>query len=235
MKKPYLPLVAFLSLLLVSSAAFAVSKSREAQTVFTNREMLKGTITGVSTGMVMNFKSKKGVMKVRLFGIDTSWYAPNFRKQARKSLEALVTGKRVEVTIKGEDQFGWSLGVVKLPNDKIVNHELLKKGLVWWSREQAPTDQALSKLEAEARNAKRGLWGQQDFVSEACVRRKQICASKKHPVACIFQDPTSSRMRTLSGPNQCQVVEDIRFEFCMQNRTADDPGIQCVAAVQKKK
>jgi micrococcal nuclease len=39
---------------------------------------------------------------------------------------------------------------------------MVRNGLAWWYRKYAPSDQALARLEAEARQAKRGLWSQAD-------------------------------------------------------------------------
>ncbi|MEE8290789.1 MAG: excalibur calcium-binding domain-containing protein [Candidatus Tectomicrobia bacterium] len=39
-----------------------------------------------------------------------------------------------------------------------MNRELVKAGFAWWYRKYAPDNAALEQLEAEARQAKRGLW-----------------------------------------------------------------------------
>ena len=39
-----------------------------------------------------------------------------------------------------------------------VNHTLIKEGWCWWYRKYAPGNTVLEGLEAEAREAKRGLW-----------------------------------------------------------------------------
>ena len=45
-----------------------------------------------------------------------------------------------------------------LPDGRNLNHELVKAGMAWWYRRYAPEDETLKQLEAEARDAKRGLW-----------------------------------------------------------------------------
>ena len=40
-----------------------------------------------------------------------------------------------------------------------MNHELVKAGFAWWYQKYAPDDETLKQLEHEAREAKRGLWG----------------------------------------------------------------------------
>ena len=39
-----------------------------------------------------------------------------------------------------------------------LNQELVKQGWCWWYRKYAPADTVLEQLEAEAREAKKGLW-----------------------------------------------------------------------------
>jgi micrococcal nuclease len=40
-----------------------------------------------------------------------------------------------------------------------VNQELVKGGWCWWYRKYAPADSVLEKLEKDAREGKKGLWG----------------------------------------------------------------------------
>jgi len=40
-----------------------------------------------------------------------------------------------------------------------VNHELVREGWCWWYRKYAPGDTQLEKLEKDARDTKKGLWG----------------------------------------------------------------------------
>ena len=51
-----------------------------------------------------------------------------------------------------------------LPDGTNVNHTLVKEGWCWWYRKYAPNDTTLEKLEAEAREAKRGLWAESNPV-----------------------------------------------------------------------
>jgi micrococcal nuclease len=39
---------------------------------------------------------------------------------------------------------------------------MVSSGMAWWYRKYAANDRALARLEAEARQAKRGLWSQTD-------------------------------------------------------------------------
>jgi endonuclease YncB( thermonuclease family) len=52
---------------------------------------------------------------------------------------------------------------VLLPDGTNLNHVLVKDGW-WWYRKYAPRDMALEGLENEAREARNGLWTEQNPV-----------------------------------------------------------------------
>jgi endonuclease YncB( thermonuclease family) len=47
---------------------------------------------------------------------------------------------------------------VLLPDGTNVNHMLVKDGWCWWYRKCAPGDTVVERLEAEAREDRKGLW-----------------------------------------------------------------------------
>jgi micrococcal nuclease len=53
---------------------------------------------------------------------------------------------------------------VILPDGRNLNHEIVRAGLAWWFRRYAPDDEDLKRLEAQARQAKRGLWADAEPV-----------------------------------------------------------------------
>ena len=52
-----------------------------------------------------------------------------------------------------------------------VNHEMVRAGLAWWFRRYAPRDRKLQALEEEARDARRGLWVEEEPVAPWSFRR----------------------------------------------------------------
>ena len=56
-------------------------------------------------------------------------------------------------------RYGRTVAVVILPDGRSLNAELVRAGLAWWYRRYAPDDETLERLEREAREARRGLWG----------------------------------------------------------------------------
>ncbi len=51
-----------------------------------------------------------------------------------------------------------SHGEGSVPDGRALNRELVTAGFAWWYRRYAPDNEPLKQLEAEARQAKRGLW-----------------------------------------------------------------------------
>jgi micrococcal nuclease len=71
----------------------------------------------------------------------------------------------VTLQTHGLDKYGRTLAEVLLPDGINVNHELVKEDWCWWYRKYAAGNVALEKLEARAREAKRGLWADPHPVS----------------------------------------------------------------------
>lgn len=61
------------------------------------------------------------------------------------------------------DQLGLAVGRVALPDGRILNHEIIRAGLAWFSIKFSE-DEETARLEAEARAARRGLWAKPDPV-----------------------------------------------------------------------
>jgi hypothetical protein len=53
---------------------------------------------------------------------------------------------------------------VILPDGRSLNRERVKEGMAWWYRNFAPHDAELARLEAEAREARIGLWSRPNPV-----------------------------------------------------------------------
>ena len=96
--------------------------------------------------------------RIRLSGIDCPEKGQAFGKRAKQAASELVHGKEVTLQTHGKDKYGRTIADVLLLDGTNVNHTLVEDGLCWWCRKYAPGDMVLEQLEAEARQAKRGLW-----------------------------------------------------------------------------
>jgi micrococcal nuclease len=59
----------------------------------------------------------------------------------------------------GKDRHRRTVADVFLPDNRLLNHELVKAGFAWWFKKYALDNETLRQLEADARKAHRGLWG----------------------------------------------------------------------------
>jgi endonuclease YncB( thermonuclease family) len=102
-------------------------------------------------------KMSPTLVNMALYGISCPERGQDFWPAAKKFTNAMVYGKVVEVEPVTGDQYGHIVAWVSV-NGKSLNKELLRAGLAWWSRNNAPDRVDLAKQEEEARKAKRGLW-----------------------------------------------------------------------------
>lgn len=92
----------------------------------------------------------------------------------------MVFGRVVIVEVKQKDRYGRTVWLVTV-NGVPVNQEMVRRGMAWWYREYAKSDVQLAKAEAEAKNAKRGLWADKAPVPPWEFRRSESAnrAAKK--------------------------------------------------------
>jgi endonuclease YncB( thermonuclease family) len=120
-------------------------------------EFFEGRVVGVIDGDTIDVLVGQQKRRVRLFGIDTPergqpWYA-----KSKSALSKRVFGKEVRVNDVDRDRHGRTVGEVYADN-VCVGCELVREGNAWVYRKYTD-DPVLYQLEAEARAARRGLWG----------------------------------------------------------------------------
>ena len=121
-----------------------------------------GQVVRVIDGDTIEVQLDDKVIPVRLYGVETPENNQAFSNAARQFTDSIATGQWVTVTV----------GMVNLPDGKILNLELIKNGLAWWSRKYAPGDSTLAQLEQEARLARKGLWSQRKPVAPWTYREQ---------------------------------------------------------------
>lgn len=140
----------------IAAAALAVAGLARAQGV-------DGRVVAVQDGdTVTILDSAKVQHRVRIAGIDAPEKSQAFGEAAKQSLARLVHGRQVEARCPKRDRFGREVCSVFL-GTRDVGLEQVRAGYAWWyreyAREQAPDDRvAYEAAEAEARQARRGLW-----------------------------------------------------------------------------
>jgi endonuclease YncB( thermonuclease family) len=95
-------------------------------------------------------------VRVRLFGIDSPEGDQPYGDRARAELSRLVAGRVVTVTPVDRDDYGRVVARVSV-GERDVNAELVRAGAAWVYRRYTD-DPMLLAAEAEAREARRGIW-----------------------------------------------------------------------------
>jgi micrococcal nuclease len=116
-------------------------------------------VVGVSDGDTLTvLTAEKKQVKIRLHGIDAPETGQDFGSRAKQAASEMAFGKTVTIRERDQDRYGRTVAEVVLPDGRLLNHELVGQGMAWWYVKYAPGDRELSRLETEARAAKRGLW-----------------------------------------------------------------------------
>jgi micrococcal nuclease len=116
-------------------------------------------VVGMTDGDTLTvLTAQKTQVKVRLAGIDAPESGQDFGTRAKQGASELAFGRIVTIIERDKDRYGRTVADVSLPYARSLNREVVRSGLAWWYRKYAVNDQALARLEAEARQAKRGLW-----------------------------------------------------------------------------
>lgn len=138
-------------LLLLSASAFGAD--------------LRGVVLRVTDGDTIVVRAGEVVYRVRLSGIDAPESRQAFGKEARAELSRLIADKSVVIVWSKKDRWGRLIGTV-LVGSTNVNLEQMRAGAAWYFKRYAADVPEIERLlyvaaEVEAKEAKRGLWQQQ--------------------------------------------------------------------------
>ncbi|MBT3094603.1 MAG: thermonuclease family protein [Candidatus Thiodiazotropha sp. (ex Lucina pensylvanica)] len=125
-------------------------------------ESYPAKVIGITDGDTLKvLTSQKKQVKIRLAEIDTPERKQPWGNKAKQSLSDLTFQKMVTVQPVTTDRYGRLVAHI-LVDGLNVNRELVRTGNAWVYRKYM-RDETLLDVEAEARNAKRGLWGLPEF------------------------------------------------------------------------
>ena len=120
-------------------------------------ETLEGHVVKIADGDTLTLlTSSNEQVKIRLAGIDTPERKQPFGNKAKQALANLAFQKQALIEVEAKDRYGRTVGVVFVDGLN-VNAELVKQGMAWVYRKYTD-DKRLYTLESEAKQAKRGLW-----------------------------------------------------------------------------
>ena len=109
--------------------------------------------------------------KIRLHGIDTPERDQPYCKQATRALDRLIDTK-VFVLEKDTDRYGRLVAVLYTPEGLNVNLEMVCGGHAWWYKQYARFDSDLEDCQESAREARLGLWADEEPVEPWVWRRR---------------------------------------------------------------
>jgi micrococcal nuclease len=121
-------------------------------------ESFEARVAVVRDGDTLDLLTADGrKVRVRLHGIDAPEFGQRFHRESTEFVRDRIGGRRVRVERVDVDQFDRLIGQVWFA-DQRFNAEIVRAGWAWRYRQYAPDDAELAAAEAQARDAKRGLW-----------------------------------------------------------------------------
>jgi micrococcal nuclease len=125
--------------------------------------VLEARVTKVNDGDSLEVRLDSGAARVRLSAIDTPEHDQPYGTESSAALKALLpVGATVELEVVTQDSFKRMVATVWLVADgkRInINEKMLRDGHAWAYRRYM-REPRFCDLEAEARDARRGLWAQ---------------------------------------------------------------------------
>jgi micrococcal nuclease len=125
--------------------------------------VLAAVVTKVNDGDSIEVRLDTGPARVRLSAIDTPEHDQPYGAQSSSALKAmLAVDSKVELEVVTQDRFNRFVAVVWLVagGQRVnLNEAMLRDGHAWAYRRYM-NDPKFCDIEAEARDAKRGLWAQ---------------------------------------------------------------------------
>lgn len=123
-----------------------------------------GKAQAVLDGDTMRLLLETGqIVRIDLYGVDAPERGQPYGEAATQAVRRAVFRTEVEAVAEGSGPDGRNLFVVRT-DDQVLNERLLRDGLAWWDRRQAPQNDRYRRLERHARTEERGLWAQSDPV-----------------------------------------------------------------------
>ncbi|HOX59171.1 MAG TPA: thermonuclease family protein [Verrucomicrobiota bacterium] len=172
-----------------------------------------GRVVGVTDGdTIVVLSEGKVSRKIRLHAVDCPESRQAFGKKAKQLTSDLCFNKEVTVRVVDTDRYGRLVGLVFLPDGRLLNEELVRAGLAWWYRKYAPKFVGLGELEEQARAAKLGLWADNDPIPPWDWRRgKKAAAPAPKPPPPVAVSP---KPRPPAPPKPRPATPAVRERYC---------------------
>lgn len=113
-------------------------------------------VVNVPNGHELTISVQRSTETVRLWGVTPPAMFSPFEDQARRFLTDQTLGRAVLLDLRrtSAGASAW----LKLADGRVVNRELVRKGLASWNRAELPDDAAMAEAEKRARDENVGIW-----------------------------------------------------------------------------
>ena len=135
------------------------------------RQGFVGKATRIWDGDTIGVEQRGVERCIRLYGVDAPEGGQPFGACSTSFAEHHAGGRIVTVTPVGTDIHDRLVGVVSFRDGRVLNHEMVLSGCVWWFEHFAPDDGVLATLEAAAKASGRALWADPAAVAPWRWRR----------------------------------------------------------------
>lgn len=169
------------------------------------------------------------MLKIRLAQIDAPELDQAFGQKSKQSLSDMVFNKTIKVEKETIDKYGRTVGTL-LVDGVDANKEQVKRGMAWVYK-QYLRDQSLLQVEDAARQAKMGLWSEQNPMPPWEYR-----LGKKNDSVKVFpsKELTHQEISTSCGSKQyckemasCEEAKFYLTQCGLSRLDGDDDGIPC--------
>jgi endonuclease YncB( thermonuclease family) len=191
-----------------------------------NTTDFRAKVVGISDGDTLTvLKADETQAEIRLHGIDAPEVGQDFATRSKQATSELAFGRTVTVRPMSIDRYGRTVAEVVLPDGRSLNRELVRAGIAWWFRSYAPNDRELERLEAEAREARRGLWSQPNPIPPWEWR-----AGKAQPVTAgvignrrshLYHNPSWRGVATMKPKNRVEFATAEQAEAAGYRKAGD--------------
>lgn len=148
-----------------------------------------GKVIGVADGDTLTVLFENKPQRIRLYGIDCPERKQDFGTKAKQFTSDFAFNKMAQVQVRATDAYNRTVASVQVEG-KSLNEALVQAGLAWWYRRYAPQEKTLERLEAAARQAKRGLWSHPNPIAPWQFRHNPVRAKAKAKVTTKINNKT---------------------------------------------
>jgi endonuclease YncB( thermonuclease family) len=198
-----------------------------------NAETLSGRVVGVHDGDTITvLDAQKRQHRIRLAQIDAPEKRQPFGERSKQSLSELVFGKQVTADCPTTDRYGRQVCTVFVGNTN-ANLEQVRRGMAWVYRRYA-TEKQYFLAEAEAKDAKRGLWVDPNPIPPWEFRHsgKSARVPKDSSRAMLGSCGEKSTCRQMAS---CEEAKHFLKDCGIKNLDHDGDGVPCESLCRQNK